>query len=86
MLLRVWFAARASRTSTSVVFKNFPITEKSYVQFRLETFNTFNHPQFNKVDTNAQFDQTGQQVNAHFGQIIGDYLPRQMQLALKVIF
>jgi hypothetical protein len=68
------------------VFKNFPFGEKRYVQFRVETFNTFNHPQFNMVDTNPQFDQSGNQVNGRLGQIISDYLPRQVQLALKVIF
>jgi hypothetical protein len=68
------------------VFKNFPFGEKRAVEFRVETFNTFNHPQFNKVDTNAQFNQAGQQVNGRLGQIISDYLPRQVQLALKVIF
>lgn len=68
------------------IFKNFPFGEKRAVEFRVETFNTFNHPQFNKVDTNAQFNQAGQQVNGRLGQIISDYLPRQMQLALKVIF
>ncbi len=68
------------------VFKNFPITEKSSVQFRVETFNTFNHPQFSTVNTNPQFNQQGQQVNGLLGQINGDYLPRQMQLALKFIF
>ncbi len=68
------------------VFKNFPFGEKRAVEFRVETFNTFNHPQFNTVDTNPQFDQSGQQVNGRLGQITGDYLPRQMQLALKIIF
>ena len=68
------------------VFKNFPIDEKRSVQFRVETFNTFNHPQFSTVNTNPQFDQTGAQVNGLLGQLTGDYLPRQMQLALKFIF
>ncbi|HLM98820.1 MAG TPA: carboxypeptidase-like regulatory domain-containing protein [Bryobacteraceae bacterium] len=68
------------------LFKNFPFGEKRYVQFRLETFNTFNHPQFNTVNTNPQFDQTGAQVNGQLGQIISDYLPRQVQLVLKLYF
>jgi hypothetical protein len=68
------------------LFKNFRLGEKSSIQFRVETFNTFNHPQFNMVDTNPQFDQSGNQVNGRLGQIISDYLPRQMQLALKIIF
>ena len=56
------------------------------MQFRLETFNTFNHPQFNTVNTSPQFDQTGAQVNGQLGQIISDYLPRQVQLVLKLYF
>jgi len=68
------------------VFKNFPFGEKRAVQFRLETFNTFNHPQFNTVNTNPQFDQSGHQVNGLLGTITADYLPRQMQLVLKVLF
>jgi hypothetical protein len=67
-------------------FKNFPLGEKRAIQFRVDTFNTFNHPQFNLLDTNPQFNEAGQQVNGRLGQIIGDYLPRQMQLALKIIF
>jgi putative ABC transport system permease protein len=36
------------------------------------------------VNTNPQFDQTGTQVNGQLGQIISDYLPRQVQLVLKL--
>jgi len=68
------------------VFKNFPIGEHKSVEFRVETYNTFNHPQFNTVDTTAQFNNAGRQVNDTLGQITGDYLPRQIQFALKVIF
>lgn len=67
-------------------FKNFPFSESCSVQFRVETYNTFNHPQFNTVYNNAQFNKSGQQVNGLLGQISGDYLPRQIQFALKVIF
>jgi hypothetical protein len=68
------------------VFKNFPFGEKRAVQFRIETFNTFNHPQFNTVNTNPQFDQNGNQVNGLLGQITADYFPRQVQLVLKIMF
>ena len=50
------------------------------------TINTFNHPPFNTVNTNPQFDQTGAQVNGLLGQITADYLPRQVQLVLKLYF
>ena len=68
------------------LFKNFPLGEQRAVQFRVETFNTFNHPQFNTVNNTAQFNKAGQQVNDLLGQINGDYLPRQIQFALKFIF
>jgi hypothetical protein len=67
-------------------FKNFPFGEARSVQFRVETYNTFNHPQFNTVYNNAQFNAKGQQVNGLLGQISGDYLPRQIQFAIKFIF
>ena len=86
MPLPVWVRGPGVEDFDISLFKNFPLGEKRSVQFRVETFNTFNHPQFNMVDTNPQFDQSGNQVNGRLGQIISDYLPRQIQLALKVIF
>jgi hypothetical protein len=68
------------------LFKNFPLGEERALQFRVETFNIFNHPQFNTVNNTAQFNKAGQQVNSLLGQINGDYLPRQIQFALKFIF
>jgi hypothetical protein len=67
-------------------FKNVPLAESRSVQFRVETYNTFNHPQFNTVNNTAQFNQAGKQVNALLGQIDGDYLPRQIQFAIKFVF
>ncbi len=60
--------------------KNFPIREHGNFQFRWETFNTFNHPNF----TNPSSD-----VNSgNFGQItsIGPIAPRLQQAALKLSF
>ena len=68
------------------LFKNFPLGENRTLQFRAETFNTWNHPQFNTVNTSADFNQAGQQVNTGLGVITGDYLPRQIQFVLKIIF
>ena len=83
---RGWLVPLATQDFDISLFKNFPWGEKRSVRVRVETFNTFNHPQFNMVDPNPQFDQSGNQVNGRLGQIISDYLPRQVQLALKVIF
>lgn len=61
------------------VFKNFAVTEKAKVQFRAEVFNVLNHPNFGLPNTNIGSSTAGviaSQVN----------LPRDVQLALKVIF
>lgn len=61
------------------MFKNFRFGEDRFnVQFRAEAFNAFNTPQFN-----APAAQLG---NSGFGVISSAGAPRQVQLALKVIF
>src|SRR2546426_4592505 len=59
-------------------FKNFRIRERGNVQFRAETFNTFNHANFNGVD--ATLGSGG------FGQVVSAHTPRVVQFALKVAF
>jgi len=67
------------------LFKNFPVTERVNVQFRAETFNISNTPNFY-----LQSGQPGASFgNAAFGQISQtdpNYTPRQFQFALKVQF
>jgi hypothetical protein len=61
------------------LFKNFAITEKWTVEFRAESFNLFNTPQFsgpNTSVTSSSFGVITSQANA----------PRQNQLALKILF
>ena len=61
------------------IFKNFPITETFRAQFRFESFNTFNRVQFAAPNTTAGA--------AAFGQVTAQSNPpRQLQLALKLIF
>ena len=59
--------------------KNFKFGRKAAgcIQFRFETYNTFNHTQFGgangtgtSVDTVARFDAAGNQMNARFGQYL----------------
>jgi hypothetical protein len=68
------------------LFKTFPIRDKANLQFRWETYNTFNHTQFLGLNTTARFDPTGAQVNAQFGQFTSARNPRIMQLALRFTF
>lgn len=70
-----------------VLTKNFRFAERTDVQLRTETYNTFNHPQWSTVNNSTQFDpSTGQQVNSALGRITGDRGPRLMQLALRINF
>jgi len=63
------------------LLKDFKITEHKTLQFRMESFNTFNHAEF--------FGPASVQGNIDsplFGQVIKAAPPRLMQAALKFIF
>jgi hypothetical protein len=51
-----------------------------------EAYNTFNHTQYAGINTSAQFNPAGQQVNAQFGQVTSTRLPRVMQGTLRFVF
>ena len=51
------------------LFKNFPFTERMNLQLRLESFNTFNHAQWNTPDHNVSDAQYGQITSARPGRI-----------------
>jgi hypothetical protein len=57
------------------------LTESKSLEFRLETFNTFNHAQF---DGNGSVD--GNINDATFGQVVKAAPPRISQVALKLFF
>jgi hypothetical protein len=71
-----------ARDISMSLFKDFPlamIREGMRLQFRAESFNTFNHPHFHGPDTNVgspTFGKIGFTVNT----------PRELQLALKLYF
>jgi carboxypeptidase family protein len=71
-----------TKNATLSVFKEFPLSkvrEGSKLQFRAEAFNALNHPQFGNIATT--FNQGG------FGDVQSQVnVPRQVQLALKLIF
>jgi hypothetical protein len=61
------------------LFKSIVIKENGpTVQLRFESFNTFNHTQFNGIDANS--------TDANFGQITSAYDPRTLQLGAKFNF
>jgi hypothetical protein len=76
----------------TALFKNIAIENKFTVQFRLETYNTFNHSEFNSVNDAATFASAATptsspaQLDATFGQLNGTEQPRRLQLALRVNF
>jgi hypothetical protein len=63
------------------LLRSFRIAEGKALQFRLETFNTFNHAQFfGPVAVDGDFD------SALFGQVTKAAPPRLVQVALKFTF
>jgi Carboxypeptidase regulatory-like domain/TonB-dependent Receptor Plug Domain len=71
---------------------NFPLHEAVVLQFRAETFNLLNHPNFGYIDpnfTDATFGQATQMLNASLGTVASQYQQggaRSMQFALKLTF
>ncbi len=67
--------------SDIALLRNFRISEAKALQFRLETFNTFNHTQFfGPAAVNGNID------SPLFGQVVNAAPPRLVQLALKFTF
>lgn len=74
----------------TALFKNIPVEHKFTVQLRVETYNTFNHTEFNSVNNIATFPNANSsatpQTAATFGQLNNTLNPRYMQLALRLDF
>ena len=60
------------------LMKNFRVTESSHVEFRFESFNFANHPQWNFPDTGV--------TSLNFGRVISARDMRTNQFALKFLF
>jgi len=62
----------------TALFKAFQFRENARFEFRAETFNTFNHTQFNGLSTSV--------TAPDFGQLNGTFAPRVFQLGAKLLF
>jgi hypothetical protein len=67
------------------------------MQLRVETYNTFNHPEFNGVNNTASYGSaptststltqaTDAETGGTFGQFTSAQNPRYVQLALRIDF
>jgi Carboxypeptidase regulatory-like domain len=70
------------------LFKNFTISETrgSGIELRIESFNTWNHTQFNGISTGASFASDGKTINNDFGRVNSMWDPRVFQVGVKVKF
>src|SRR5439155_14601609 len=74
-------------TFDASLLKNFPVTERQFVQFRFEVFNLTNTPNFIfpvRMCTSSTFG--GVCSSPTFGRILSSADPRIMQFALKYVF
>jgi hypothetical protein len=63
---------------TTSLYKSFAMTERAHVELRFESFNTFNHTQFNGFNNSYGSSQ--------FGQITSVWDPRVLELGGKFVF
>jgi hypothetical protein len=70
----------------TAIFKNFRIRERFNAQFRAEAYNTFNHTQFNAIDTTIQYNAAGVNTRSSTGNVTSPRDPRVMQFALRLMF
>jgi hypothetical protein len=72
--------------------RDFKVHESLHLQFRAETFNLLNHPNFGGIDpglTDATFGQALSMLNQSLGTVASQYQqggPRSMQFALRLVY
>jgi hypothetical protein len=70
------------------LFRNvrLPGSDVRRLQFRIETYNSFNHTQFTTVNSAASFDANGNQVNQSLGTPTAAAPARRVALGVKLYF
>ncbi len=63
---------------TTSLYKTFDFGDRASFEFRAESFNTFNHTQFNSMQNRA--------ANSNFGVVTGAFDPRTFELGGKFVF
>lgn len=74
--------------------RDFPITERMTLKFKVEAFNLFNTPAFSDVEATVGYANFGQAMNTYAGASAGGSLnpvfqsggPRNIQLTARIVF
>jgi Carboxypeptidase regulatory-like domain len=66
---------------TTSLYKSFSMTERAHFELRFESFNTFNHTQFNGISANGP-----KANNGSIGQVTNTWDPRTLELGGKFVF
>ena len=66
---------------TTSLYKSFAMTERAHFELRFESFNTFNHTQFNSLNASGPKGDNGS-----FGQVTNTWDPRTLELGGKFVF
>ena len=74
------------RNTDLSMFKNFQVGGGRRIQIRWEIYNVFNTVNWNAIDTSAQFNERGEQVDLQFGKATSARDPRIMQGAIRFTF
>jgi len=74
---------------TTSLYKSFAITERAAFQLRIESFNTFNHTEYNGINTSynpGNFNPDGSSKSGDMGYVTSTWDPRALQLGGKFTF
>jgi hypothetical protein len=65
------------------LIKRFALRERLDLEFRAESFNTFNHTNFTSINTSVAFDASGN-LTAGFGSVNASGPGRSLEFGLKL--